>query len=356
MRVDRPLLDRDVGGVVDRSVDGKLTNGAGLRIVDASGGQIDVVSPESWPGPTGTVEINCALAEGTPNWIRSVVGLSWHDDLGGMGAGYAAALGGELVSALGPLGELAGTQVSAMLAAEHILHRPVRVDHCSDWTLLITSAEFGDKLAIGFRGCHAAVPSFAPYGACDVRVVAGLPSRLAAEALRAPGARTRFFAPALRNMLDRDIPVASIADSVDFLSCNHDEWGALGGREIVAERVPIVAITESAAGSRVLYRNPDGGRDELSVPPFPRERPPRDTNRAGEAYAAELLTTLLDAGWLGGHATREMIRHAATRASAAAALVLDRDRFGFPRAEELNAAVRAGRVAGGPNAGPNEVG
>ena len=46
-----------------------------------------------------------------PSFVRApraggrVRGLDWHDDLGGMGAGYAAALNGTLFSALGPEGE-----------------------------------------------------------------------------------------------------------------------------------------------------------------------------------------------------------------------------------------------------------
>ena len=85
----------------------------------------------------------------------------------------------------------------------------------------------------------------------------------------------------------------------------------------------------------------------MKVPAFPRSHPPRDTNRAGEAYAATLLATLLDAGWRPGVAERTLVEVAATRASAAAALVLDRPDFGFPTPEEIDEALRAGRVGAG---------
>ena len=78
------------------------------------------------------------------------------------------------------------------------------------------------------------------------------------------------------------------------------------------------------------------------MPAFPRQRPPRDTNRAGESYAATLLSTLLDHGWNAGSGVVDdgLIRTAARRASAAAALELDRVDFGFPTDAEIDAALR----------------
>jgi ribokinase len=55
---------------------------------------------------------------------------------------------------------------------------------------------------------------------------------------------------------------------------------------------------------------------------------------------------LLDQGWNGasGVVDDDLIRAAATRASAAAALVLDRVEFGFPTAAEIDRALLAGCV------------
>ena len=151
--------------------------------------------------------------------------MGWSDDLGGMGAGYASALGATLIGALGPEDDPTSRAVVRLLAREGIDHQPIRVpDHAADWTLLVTSGEYGDKLPIGFRGCHAALElaSFEPFLAesCDLRVVAAVPNRLAGPLLSAPGARCRLFAPAMRNMRDREFPVSRFAGSIDLLCCN----------------------------------------------------------------------------------------------------------------------------------------
>jgi ribokinase len=347
LRVDRPLLDREAESVVDQSVEGEWESGLGLSLVDSRGSTIEVELPAAWPGPTGIVRLSDSLSAGSSGWRRSVRGVSWHDDLGGMGAGFAAALGGELISVLGPEDDPTSRVVSERLAGAGIAQRPVRVaDHSADWTLLVTSGEFGDKLAIGFRGCHAALEALPAerLGSCDLRVVAALPNRLAAQALRVPGAAVRFFAPAMRNMLDHDCPVSGFAEVIDLLSCNRREWESLADREEVAWRVSILAITDGPAGSLVRFTTPQGEAGLVQVPAFPRAHPPRDTNRAGEAYAATLVAALLDGGWTLGVASESLVRAATERASAAAALVLDRSRFGFPEPESIDAALRAGRI------------
>ncbi len=80
--------------------------------------------------------------------------------------------------------------------------------------------------------------------------------------------------------------------------------------------------------------------------PRSRARPPRDTNRAGEAFASTFVSTLLDHGWVGARRVVEeaLIQRAAERGAASAALVLDRLEFGFASPDEIDAALRAGRV------------
>jgi sugar/nucleoside kinase (ribokinase family) len=349
LRIDRPLIDPALSPPVDQSVDGRWEFGPGLHLIDPSGNVVEVEPPADWPGPSGVVRLAHAFpeTEGLAPWRRSVRGLDWHDDLGGMGAGFAAALGGELVSALGPEDDPISRAVADLLARAGVAHWPIRVaDQAADWTLLITSGGFGDKLPIGFRGCHAALTELPDEqdGACDLRVVASLPNRLAAEALRRPGAAVRFFAPAMRNMLDRAVPLSGFAGAIDVLSCNRHEWESLADREEVAWRVSILAVTDGPHGSVVRFTTPEGEAGRVEVAAFPRSHPPRDTNRAGETFAATLLTALLDAGWQPGVAEPEQVRTAAERASAAAALVLDRSDFGFPVPAEIDAALRAGRV------------
>jgi ribokinase len=165
----------------------------------------------------------------------------------------------------------------------------------------------------------------------------------------------RFFAPAIRNMRDRECPIARFADAIDVISCNRREWESLDDREQVAWQVSILAITDGPRGSCVRFTTPTGEPGLVTVPAFERALPPRDTNRAGEAYAATLLTTLLDGGWSPGVAEEELIAHAARRAAAAAALELDLLDFGFPKGIEIEAALRTGRIDAPADGTPGAV-
>ena len=352
LRVDRPLIDPDLGPPLDQSVEGTCGFGDGqdLQLIEPSGTVLDLEVPDTWPGPFGQVKLASELRP-VARPRRLVQGLTWSDDLGGMGAGYAAALGGTLHHALGSEDDPVSRAVANLLAREGIVHQPIRIgDHPADWTLLLTSGAHGDKLAIGFRGCHAALAhdAFDPWltAACDLRVAAGLPNRLAARVLSAPGARCRLFAPAMRNMVDRDCPVSGFAGSIDILCCNRQEWEALADREETAWKVSILVVTDGPAGAWARFTLPSGDPGRLQVPAFPRDRPPADTNRAGEAFAATFVSALLDHGWdpASGVAEPLLVQHAMLRASAAAALVLDRVDFGFPGPAEIDAAMQAGRL------------
>jgi sugar/nucleoside kinase (ribokinase family) len=352
VRVDRPLIDPAHGPPIDQSVDGewKFAQSRRLELVDPSGYTLGVELPVDWPGPTGEVRLSRPLRAGA-HGRRVVRGLNWQDDLGGMGAGYAAALHGTLRSALGPETDPTSQVISRKLALHAVPHHPIRVpDHAADWTLLISSGVFGDKLPIGFRGCHAALDpeSLDPFAAepCDLRVVAALPNRLATRLLRPPGAGVRLFAPAMRSMLDRDCAISSFAASIDVLCCNRVEWETLEDRETAGWQLSILAVTDGPAGSTVRFTTPAGDSGLLRIPAFPRSRPPRDTNRAGETYAATLITTLLDQGWRAdlGVVEESLMRLAAERAAAAAALVLDRVEFGFPTPAEVDSALALGRI------------
>jgi ribokinase len=352
LRVDGPLVDPDLGPPLDQSVDGqsRFGGGGGLRVCDPSGFEIAAECPSDWPGPMGRIDLDRVLRTGATG-RRSVRGISWRDDLGGMGAGFASALGGTLVSALGPEPDPTSLMISDLMKSARIAHRVIRVEgHSADWTLLLTSGGHGDKLAVGFRGCHAAIRPDqidATLGeTCDVLVVAALPNRLASRILKAADARLRFFAPAMRNMLDAECPISGFAGSIDVLCCNRREWEGLDDREEVAWRVSILAITDGPAGSIVRFTGPTGDSGRLVVPAFPRSQPPRDTNRAGESYASTLLATLLDHAWSpeGGVIDADLIGLGTRRASAAAALVLDRVDFGFPSSREIDAAIADGRI------------
>ncbi|WP_422926212.1 PfkB family carbohydrate kinase [Singulisphaera sp. PoT] len=347
LHVDRPLVDPQSSPPLDQSVDGAWKFGDGLTLVDPNGSEILVSLPNDWPGPNGTIEISGPLGKGLRPHQLPVEGLSWHDDLGGMGAGYAAAFGGELISALGSDNDSMSRSIAAEVASLGIVHHPSRLDEQpADWTLLVTSGRFGDKLPIGFRGCHArwSLPERWLNEPCDLRVVAALPNTLASQTLRAKGAAIRFFAPTMRNMTDPICQVAEFADEIDILSCNRHEWERLPNREQIAWRVSILSITDGENGAEVRFTSPTGEPGHVHVPVFPRELPPRDTNRAGEAFASTLVRTLLDHGWRSGVIEESLIRNAAERAAAAAALELDMLRFGFPSPTEVDSALASGRI------------
>lgn len=353
LRVDRPLLPPGRGNPLDRSVEGEVHAGdAGLTLIGPMGRTIQIDTPDGWPGPTGSVRLRAPLGEGLGTWHHHIVGQSWQDDLGGMGAGYATAFGGTLVSALGDPQERITQAVEGLFDRYRIRHRPVRIaDRPADWTLLITSGPHGDKLPIGFRGCHegwaVAETGDAPEDLCDIRVVAGLPNPLALRLLAAPGASVRFFAPAMRNMKGHP-SIASFCQHVDFLSCNLGEWDTLelSERNEILRVVPLVAVTDGPNGAVVHFHSSTGSspqrRHRQSA--FPRTGPPSDTNRAGETFASTLLITLLESGWRPGPTAQDLIQAAALRAAAASALVLDRLDFGFPTPEEVDAALAAGQV------------
>jgi ribokinase len=351
LRVDRPLLGPDVPPL-DQSVEGRARFDAEgrLEIVDPVGTILAIELPDDWPGPRGLVELDRPIAA-TSLGVRELRAEGWSDDLGGMGSGFAAALGGTLVGALGPEGDPTSRAIEELLDRHGVLHQCLRVSgRPADWTLLVSSGSHGDKLAIGFRGCHAAlgVDALGPalVEGCELRVVAGLPNRLAAVALRAPGARLRLFAPAMRNMIDREPPVSAMAGAVDVLCCNRREWEALEDREEVAARLSILVVTDGPSGSLARYTDPQGDARTIREPAFPRARPPRDTNRAGEAFAACFTSTLLHLGWEpeSGVIADAVIAAAMRRAAAASALVLDRVAFGFPTDDEIDAVVARGCV------------
>jgi ribokinase len=343
LKVDRPLAEH---GVIDRSAGGRWDLGAApiddLRIVGLPEGDLRVEPPADWPGPTGTVIVGDVSAARP---ARTVRGIGWHDDLGGMGAGFAKAFGGTLHLLLGDESEPIGRRVIELLDGLGVAHRATRIPgRLGEWTLLITSGEFGDKLPIGFRDPGAHDDSMIPTEPCDLLVAASMTNRRAAAALAGVEARVRLFSPAMRNATDTDPKVSAFARDIDVLCCNRTEWESIADREEVAWRVSVLAVTDGPRGAEIRYTTPTGDAGRLEMPAFPRREPPRDTNRAGEAFASSLVTTLLDGGWSPGTTEEGLIRMAAQRASASAALVLDRVDFGFPTPEEVDRALREGKV------------
>jgi sugar/nucleoside kinase (ribokinase family) len=349
LRVARPL--RKIGQPpIDRSVDGDLEPGEGLALLDEAGTILRFALPAGWPGPFGVVRLQGNTFDRDMADDGPIPCIAWHDDLGGMGAGYAGAFGGTLMCALGSVGDPTSDEVARLLGSSGVNARPKRIEgKAADWTLLISSGPNGDKLAAGFRGCHAALKpgdlSFQDDGPPRLAIVAGLPNPVSSAVLRAGSAPTiRVFAPAMRNMLDRDIPIAGFVESIDILACNRLEWNSLSGSNSLLGRIPLVLVTDGPVGAEATALVGPGKVESIRVPAFPRSRPPKDTNRAGEAFASALVGTLLSEGWLPGSTSIELLQTALKRGSAAAALVLDREDFGFPGTDEIDRAIAIGRV------------
>lgn len=352
LRIDQPLTGDSAAPPLDQSIEGhwKFAKTHSVTLRDPAGGVIAITPPPDWPGPWGEVALECPIRPGSSGRL-DIAAVSWQDDLGGMGAGFASALGGVLHSALGLESDPASRLIAEMLDRYGIEHDVIRVpDRPADWTLLISSGSCGDKLAIGFRGCHAAIdPGEIARRAqvpCDLMVVAGLPNPLARAALSTSGSTTRLFAPAMRNMTDARKPIRDFAGRVHILCCNRAEWEALEDPEAIAHQVPIVAVTDGPRGIELRFTAPGERSSRLAVPAFPRSRPPRDTNRAGEAFASAFVMALMERGWRGDarDVNADLVQEAAARGAAAAALELDLLEFGFPGPAEIDRALEAGII------------
>lgn len=356
LHVDAPLLAPGAGGTIDRSMDGQLAledDRPRIELHDESGPALVINTPPQWPGPLGIIQLSGRLlpSDGREG-PRMLEGVSWHEDLGGMGAGYAAALGGTLVSALGDVDDPMSLSIEAHIRKQGIAHQPIRVrGRSADWTLLLSSGPHGDKLAIGFRGCHAAVESFVTDHDARLIVVAGLPIAHCERAFPPPADSeiVRLYAPSMRNITDQRDRARLIA--ADVLCCNRQEWETLpeDNRAAFEKWVPLIAVTDGSRGARIRGGSLRSNNITIEIPAFPRGRPPRDTNRAGEAFGSTLVRSLLDAGWRPDRMfPTDEFRRTAIRASAAAALELDMDRFGFPSAAAIDAALALGIVDGPP--------
>ena len=344
--VDRPLAG---GRSIDRSVSGLLVEAPtsspadALVLIDPEAGAVPIVVPSGWPGPFGAIALSSPVFDPATGGT-GLVGSSWRDDLGGMGAGFASALSGRLVCSLGAVGDPIADAVARLLKTAGVDSDPIRVEgEPGDWTLLLSSGPHGDKLAIGLRGGAAGWLDLIGAGpqTSGLVVVAGLANRVAGRVLR--GSRPpRLLAPSMRSCRDRDVPLGDLAGLAEFFACNRGEWESLDNltRTAWETRLDLLAVTDGPRGARLRFGKGSAGY-ELQVPAFPRSSPPVDTNRAGEAFASTLVASLIVEGWRPGDPppARPVAESLGRRASAASALVLDRAGFGFPEAAEIERAL-----------------
>lgn len=295
LTLDRPLLAG--GPVLDQSL-------PAARLTPRDDGLLEVVGPTGdrlvclLPPDQAEFAASCELCE--PVLARTQPGRTVTGEyrvadavrqLGGMGAGYAKALGGLLRMPVGD--DAIGREVLQLLAAHEIDAVPALLPDCPSDTSLLLQSPQGDKLAIGVRQAmvrwQAKPEDHALAAEASALVFCGAPNALTAAVLESASDIPVLCAPALRNVCDRSFPMAGLAAKIDYLTLNALEWSQLDGAEEMRKQVPVITVTEGAQGSRILL-----GEREIQIPAAPFEGP-ADTNRAGETYAATFFRTLLAA-------------------------------------------------------------
>ena len=254
-----PPLDQSVDGV------GRFGTGSILELVDPRGDVIEVELPDGWPGPAGVIELSHDLSTGL---ARAAAGpradLARRPGRDGSGLRRGAWRDADQRPRTGRRPDQPGGRRTAGPARASTTGRSGSPDHPADWTLLVTSGEHGDKLPIGFRGCHAALEP----GSLEPCLQAGLRPAgrgRAAEPAGGPLSRgPRAPGPALRpgdaEHARSRVPVSRFAGSIDLLCCNRREWETLDDREEVAWRVSILVVTDGPAGASARFTQPRASR------------------------------------------------------------------------------------------------
>jgi len=277
------------------------------------------------------------------------------EDIGGMGAGYANLLNAKLVSCLPEKNCSIKNRIASLIQRNSITHQPLFIPRAqTDWTLLVSSGRYGDKLPIGLRGCHDQFTSVSaiPHGPDeDLVVIASLKNEFMLELLKLHHGAIRMLSPALRNCYPTSnvITIADMAPHAEILAVNRFEWLAMDESARHAWKISdaIISVTDGPGGAHVSWQALGDQREYHYEPAFSRCIAPVDTNRAGEAFSGTLILELVRMGWSGrGHSpSREMIEKATKTASASAGLTIQIPGFGFPGREEILKTLQLGIIS-----------
>lgn len=354
VRINTPIVP-DRSRIIDIGANGRWTPDASgaIDIFDVDGGRLTIKLPNEQNAISGRYEIQGVL----PNdfFPNCIVADQIDSDLGGMGAGYAAALQARLVYCRGNSEDPITERVKSCLDQYAIENQSVVVSHCnSDWTLLISSGNYGDKMPIGMRGCHdsATVKSLLAAAAIqspEVVVVASLRNDLMRDLLKFYKNSIRVLAPAIRNCREQAVLLSQCALDCELLTLNEAEWAMLGPsnqQQFMASNA-IICVTQGPSGTTINWRVSTGERHFYHEPAFPRTVPPNDTNRAGEAFGSAFLKSLLQSGWCRAYnqPDLEMIQRAARLASVTAGLTINITSFGFPSDDQTRSAIANGMIS-----------
>jgi sugar/nucleoside kinase (ribokinase family) len=332
---DMPPADHSVTA---RSVKPCRESGTALLVESAGGDVLRVRGDANGAGRNVTVR-EARLFGPALQPVESEVRLSGRSDaLGGMGYGYALALGGRLVT---PLGEGPGAdRIHRLLKASGLAYNAIVVPRCrADTTDLVLGGppDRPEKLAVGMRDASMQVTAdmLAEAGAdAALTVVCSLPSAVSRDLLKRAGG-CKVFAPSLRYVCETDFPEA--LGCADLVVMNEREWRT--AREPIEALRPtaLAAVTRGTDGASVLWHAGEESR-ELHLPALPRQDV-ADPNRAGEAFAAGLVGALADLGAIGPEGRlsldRPTIAEAAWQATLAAWLELDLTEVAFPSRAEV---------------------
>jgi len=306
---------------------------AGRKLVTSEQRLVDVGSLRRLAGAEGEREIPLLDTRVARRAVRS--------QLGGMGAGYALALGGRLVlpvgSSEGKTDEEGGL-ICGLLGDSGIPFSAVPVEGAeTDVTTLLWSTA-GDKLPVGRRSASLKVSTgalLARAGTPDICVVTSLPNETARKLLAAlPG--WTVFTPSMRNV--RQGPLAETAGLADAMSMNRTEWSSVPDRDAVEEHCPLIAVTDGPRGASVGFRTARDTREWVDVPAA-QVTQVLDANHAGEAFTAGFLGALIEMmgleGLREGRYRAETVREAARQGCLAAALELGIRELRFPTRRDV---------------------
>jgi sugar/nucleoside kinase (ribokinase family) len=221
-----------------------------------------------------------------PQLDASVELVEVREQLGGMAAGFALALGGRLVTPFGD--DSQAPRLREILGKARLPYTEcVASAAATDTTDLILS-DTAEKLAIGTRDASLRIGAcklLAEAESANVIIVAGLPNNTAAHVLKAAGGWT-VFAPSLRNARGPDFVEA--AREANMLTLNEREWQAAGSPDELRTTCDCIVVTRGPRGARALL-----AKHAVEVPAL-RPRQIQDPNRAGEAFAAGFVAALLE--------------------------------------------------------------
>lgn len=255
---------------------------------------------------------------------------AFRTQIGGMGAGYAKAFGGVLRLPLGD--DDIAQRVQGLLADHGIAAAPSFLVQCSSDTSLVVLSPRGEKLAVGVR---QAMVRWRPTDMDDelrqrasALVFCGAPNALLAELLAKTPDIPVMCAPAMRNVRDTEVPLATLAPHIHYLTLNALEWEHLRDAESCLRQIPLISVTDGPHGSRVFLR----GGTQIDIPAQPCDGP-LNTNRAGETFGSTLFKYLMyrDPEWFRtGQIDAKLARQAGELAARQAARQLHITGFAFP--------------------------